>query len=296
MTIKLFNTRALATVAALALLTLAATGCNKDNIKPDTPGTPEEPAEPDYFVYGEDTLAITGVTRFYDADNGYHKTTIELEQGFKFVVESMKVPEGDFNFLRVMQYYTTPDSVYGYLKLTSYDNYIHFGTFSANYVFDRAVIDIEAEAEGYKRVAAHYAGKVQDITTPMGAGNFEFGGTYRNLNMAYGVKSHGMFQFHLTSTEMQFRADVLSLKDLVNRSTVTISDSEQAINDGSAIGLTLDYMAPDGSNTKTRATSGSLYYVVNPNSTVSITASGETPEGPFTLSYNGDFTTVHLAQ
>lgn len=289
--------RLLATMAALAVITITATSCNKenDNIRPIDPTDTIVPAEPNLFIYGEDTLTITAVTRDYDSDYGIHTTTLHLSDGNTFNIQSMIYPEGEFNFLRLNEFYTTPDSVAGALKIGQANYYLHLGTLSVHYIFNQAVINIQGLTEINQPVSAHYSGIVTDESTPMGEGSFALGSSNFNINMVYGiVRSSVLGHYTITSTDLNTRLTLHTAQSLMNGKQYQITQDTDLIADGNHLGLDITYNN-NGQLATATATSGTLDFIINRNGTVTITANGTTPHDNFTLTYIGDFLTLVFA-
>lgn len=282
-------------LATCAFVALMAAGCEKDNINPVEPDnndtTPDIPAEPNSFIYGEDTLTIDFVTRKFDDYYGMHTTTIQFTNGCQFNINSMIIPDGDFNFININEFYTTPDSVSGAYHEGNRDNYMLLGTYSAHYVFNTVVIDIQGRTYDGKTVSAHYSGNVTDISNVMGAGSFTFGGHSYRMDLCYGTFRNNTGSFTFTSTSMEFILSIRTADNFLSGKVYTISTNEDEIAAGTALAITFTVKGDNGPVTAT-ATSGDFNYLINRDGTVTINYAGTSDKGDFSGAYNGDIVSI----
>lgn len=295
MTTKVFSHKTAAALMACAFIALTAVGCKKDQVEPIIPDThdttPEQ--EPNFFIYGDDTLTIDQVTRKFDNNYGMHTTTIELTNGDQFNISSIKIPDGDFLFTNLNQFYTSPDSVLGAYHQRNQDNYLWQGTFSAHYLFNTVVLDIQGITYDQKVVSVHYNGPVTDISNQMGTGTLDFGGRTYRMNLYYCLNRNNFCNITFTNTAMDFAIKVQSRNDFLNGKVYTISDNETDIANGNAIGMTITAKTDNGPVTAT-ATSGALSYIINNNGTVTINYNGSTSQGQFSGNYSGEVVSIVL--
>lgn len=285
---------------AFVFVALMTVSCGKDDVAPVVPDnndTTDVPTEPNYLIIGEDTVNVTGVTRTYNADYGMHTTVVELDNGCNFTIDCMIIPDGDFKFLRLNEFYSNPDSVLGAYVVGNTNNYLSQGDYSAHYAFDNVVMNFEGWTENRLYVKAHYCGKVTDKSTPMGNGTFKFAGNNYRTSLVYGIKraNENLHTVTLTSNNMDFAITVKSKENFLSNKNYTISSNQNDIDDGNGLGLTIVARDENGAAINATAVSGNFIYSVNYNSTVTININGTTENGGnFTLLYEGDFTLIQF--
>lgn len=281
-----------AIMAAFAFMGLMTVSCQKDNITPDTPDVPEEPADPNYFIFGDDSVQITSVTREYSSTYSYHYTTLNLSNGNTFTLVSIFEPNTTYDIITYNDLFYHMDCIAGGYTMESGNIFLSEGTFNANYHFGHADIDFNGKTDGGIEVRGHFSGNVTDISETLGDGSFSYFGDYTSLNLFYGFVKGGMGEFLLTSTDMNTRIK-LNTKGSLVPGIYNITTDEQAIAGGHGMGMRMEVKNSKGEYTTT-AVSGTVEYRINPNSSIQLTINGNTEDASFNGTYTGTVITLML--